>query len=320
MDSVNSTFWTVFFGVSAVLVLFGWFVIDKALSKKLVMWNWRKPTSSHFNEKALIKLRDLADNLREEAGLGGHSHLVGLRIASALRLSAVGMLLGQANSGRQVERLLSLAFRQIAIDMPSMPAKRDRLMQFSHELRRLLEAIEAEYLPDVLEACATLFQLAHLPDKVSNLPELITEVLSYSRFKHEFLRHLTSPIDNVGFFHFLEEWKDLCLAKDKHLFVLIRVLDSFRRPLSHLTYVDRESDDAIFHLSKQVSDYLDGVRHGNHLILYRALCDIVTSLQLVTEGVDEDSYVVRPERSRMAISASPAPLRARAPEPASVNP
>jgi len=292
--------------VIAFLWLLAWAAVDTFWPDAPLRWYRARQQGPQFNPQALSELQRLVDDLRREVDQNGWPHWTALLITVALRLGEIGRLLS-SQAQRQVERFTGRALRQMAEDAHTMPARPETLTYMLWHLEALVRAVETRRVSALLEAIAALFHVIHLRDEAFTLPEPIATPALYPHFERELTQYLSHPVDTVAFFGFLQRWRNLALSADTHLFLLVRVLDAFRRPLFQIQYAGTANEPRMTRLRHWAMAYLDGLKRRDRLAQYRALCFLITELQLVTEMASEEDYLVRLETQRRHVPTEQIP-------------
>jgi hypothetical protein len=311
-----------------ILWLVGWAFIDTMRPAGFRQRHRRQRPVHSANPEALQELRDLVKTIQAKADRDSWSHLTALLIATSISLDNIGRLVSD-QAASQVERFIGRTLRQIAEDAQAMPSRSEHLTLLGWHLGALIRAIEAERISELMQAVAMLAYVTHWPDEAPPVFfQPVRDPMLYPIFQQEFEQILSEPVDNVALFNFLRRWRQFSLVADTHLFLLIRVLDTFRRPFFHLCHAEASSSSTLIRLQHWVLLYLEGLRVDDCLTQYEALCYLITDLQWMTEGETEETYLVRrdtrPQRLSQAgippVSAPRAPLRSLQPWPLHLPP
>ena len=249
-----------------------------------------------------VQSREIEDTKR---GLdsNGWSRWTSLVLTVSLRLRTIGHRLSN-RAQSQVERFVGRALRQIAEDTQTMPAHPVNITQLVWHLDSLVRAIETRRVSSLFQALAALFHVIHSDGEVAGYSTPRTNPGLYRPFEAEAVRYLSYPVDTVAFVGFLSRWRTIALKGDAFLFLLLRVLDAFRRPLFQIQYAGIENEARMNRITQWTLTYLDGLKGGDYLCMYRSLSFLITELQLLTEMESEELYLVPLESHRHEAGAT----------------
>jgi len=270
-----------------------------------------------FNALALEGLQTLALYMRRGLHNNGRPRNIEILLTFCWRLGQIGWLLtGEAHL--QVERFCGRALRQIASDAQTAPSEASHLRRMLQWLEALIEGVEAESISACFQALTGLFYLANGGRSESPPRDLPTGPELYGPFRRLLSQTFGDFRTPAAFTEFLRTWRGLALEQDAYLFLLLRVLDAFRKPLYLLQYQPNPHLESRERILRWVEGYLNALERHDQPRAYEALCYLVTEVQLLTEGETESTYIVnlaRLRRPRALATARPSPITLRGQAP-----